>query len=195
MGKAERTKQFIVEKTAHLFNTKGFAGTSLNDITEATGLTKGSVYGNFANKDEVALAVFDYNYSCVLNIIKKEMDTRNTAIEKLLVYIDVYDNFLQNPFPIGGCPILNTAVESDDTHPALKLKAAKAILDWKNNIERIIKQGKIDKELRQDVSAENVALTIIASIEGSIMLTKLTGKLNYRDAVLESVKKLILSLI
>jgi TetR/AcrR family transcriptional regulator, transcriptional repressor for nem operon len=195
MGKAERTKQFIVEKTAHLFNTKGFAGTSLNDITEATGLTKGSVYGNFANKDEVALAVFDYNYSCVLNIIKKEMDTRNTAIEKLLVYIDVYDNFLQNPFPIGGCPILNTAVESDDTHPALKLKAAKAILDWKNNIEHIIKQGKIDKELRQDVSAENVALTIIASIEGSIMLTKLTGKLNYRDAVLESVKKLILSLI
>jgi TetR/AcrR family transcriptional regulator, transcriptional repressor for nem operon len=184
MGKAERTKQFIVEKTAHLFNTKGFAGTSLNDITEATGLTKG----------EVALAVFDYNYSCVLNIIKKEMDTRNTAIEKLLVYIDVYDNFLQNPFPIGGCPILNTAVESDDTHPALKLKAAKAILDWKNNIEHIIKQGKIDKELRQDVSAENVALTIIASIEGSIMLTKLTGKLNYRDAVLESVKKLILSL-
>ena len=61
MNKAEKTKSFIIEKTATLFNTKGFAGTSLNDITEATGLTKGSVYGNFKNKDEVALAVFEFN--------------------------------------------------------------------------------------------------------------------------------------
>ncbi|MDO9376148.1 MAG: TetR/AcrR family transcriptional regulator, partial [Ferruginibacter sp.] len=63
MTKAEKTRNFIVEQTAPIFNKKGYAGTSLTDLTEATGLTKGSIYGNFANKDEVALAAYDYNLS------------------------------------------------------------------------------------------------------------------------------------
>jgi len=50
--KAEQTRQLIVEKTAPIFNVKGYAGTSVSDMTKATGLTKGSVYGNFANKAE-----------------------------------------------------------------------------------------------------------------------------------------------
>ncbi len=60
MNKAERTRHFIIEKAAPIFNTKGYAGTSLSDMTEATGLTKGSIYGNFADKDEVALACFEH---------------------------------------------------------------------------------------------------------------------------------------
>jgi AcrR family transcriptional regulator len=80
MGKAERTKQFIIEKTATLFNTKGIAATSLQDMTEATGLTKGSIYGNFKNKDEVALEVFRYNFKKVTNLVAEEM-ARNQPLE------------------------------------------------------------------------------------------------------------------
>ena len=58
-SKSSRTKQFIIEKTAPVFNAKGYAGTSINDLMIATGLTKGNIYGNFENKDEVALAAFD----------------------------------------------------------------------------------------------------------------------------------------
>src|ERR1700755_3157815 len=108
MSKADRTRQFIIEKTAPLFNTKGYAGTSLTDMIEATGLTKGSIYGNFAGKDEVALAAFDNNTQKVTNIIGAEMDKQAPCRDRLLVYIDVYDNFLKYPFPVGGCPILNT---------------------------------------------------------------------------------------
>jgi TetR/AcrR family transcriptional repressor of nem operon len=61
MSKAEHTKAFIIEKVAPVFNKKGYAGTSLSDMTAATGLTKGSIYGNFENKDEVAVAVYEYN--------------------------------------------------------------------------------------------------------------------------------------
>src|ERR1700710_2995811 len=105
MSKAEKTKQFILEKTAPIFNVKGYSGTSLNDMTDATGLTKGSIYGNFNNKDEVALAAFDYNLQKVQNIINAEMDKHESMRDKLLVYIDVYDNFLKYPFLSGGCPI------------------------------------------------------------------------------------------
>ena len=112
MSKAERTRQLIVEATAPLFNTKGFAGTSISDMTEATGLTKGSIYGNFANKDEVALAAFDYNMQKVDGIIRQEVAKQTTVRDQLLAYIKVYDNFLKLPFPIGGCPILNTIIEA-----------------------------------------------------------------------------------
>jgi len=101
MKKAEKTKQFIIEKTAPLFNTKGYAGTSLNDMTDATGLTKGSIYGNFANKDEVALAAFDHNLKKIDDIVRQEMGKQGSIREKLLVYVDVYDNFLKFPFPAG----------------------------------------------------------------------------------------------
>src|SRR4051812_16713049 len=114
MSKAEKTKSFIIEKVAPIFNTKGYAGTSLSDMTEATGLTKGSIYGNFSDKDEVALAVFDFNLKKVNSIIQSEVAKRTTAKSQLLAYIDVYENFLTLPFPDGGCPILNTAIDADD---------------------------------------------------------------------------------
>jgi TetR/AcrR family transcriptional repressor of nem operon len=191
MNKAERTKQFIVEKTAPIFNRKGYAGTSLSDMTEATGLTKGSIYGNFANKDEVALAVFDYNLKKIDSIIKGEMSKQQSVIDQLLVYVNVYTNFQNFPFPEGGCPILNTATEADDTHQVLKRKAADAINLWKNKIISLVEKGLNNKEFNKPVNAEQFALTIIAMIEGAIMITNLTGKINYRKSIMQSVEKMI----
>ena len=188
MGKADQTKAFIIEKTAPLFNTKGYEGTSMSDIEAVTGLTKGSIYGNFANKDEVALAVFDYNLQQVDNITRSEMSKRQTNRDKLLVYVDVYDNFA-NCFPEGGCPILNTATEADDTHPALRKKANNAINNWKNKIMSLIDQGIKSKEFNSNTNAEETALSMIATIEGAIMLTKLTGKTSYRKIILQGVKE------
>ena len=194
-NKAEKTKQFIVEKTAPIFNMKGYAGTSLNDMIQATGLTKGSIYGNFVNKDDVALAAFDFNLKKVNEVISTEMASRKTFREKLLAYTKVYENFLEFPFPEGGCPVLYTAVDADDTHPMLKQKAADAIMHWKNAIAKLIQKGIGNNEFRPDVDPEQIALTIIATIEGAIMITKLTGKLNYRRAIMGSVEKLINDLV
>ncbi|KAA2245434.1 TetR/AcrR family transcriptional regulator [Chitinophaga agrisoli] len=191
MSKAEKTKAFIIEKTAPVFNRKGFAGTSLTDLTDATGLTKGSIYGNFANKDEVALAVFEHNRQKVEQIVKAEMSKYTTVREQLLVYVDVYKNFLKYPFPDGGCPILNTAIEADDTHPELKEKAAAAMLAWKNRIAVLIKKGIDQGEFTTQDDPEQTALTLIALLEGAVMITKLTGKINFRNAIMQSVENMI----
>ncbi len=57
--KGAQTKAHIVAAAAPLFNVRGFAGTSMNDILDATGLEKGGVYRHFASKDEIAVAAFD----------------------------------------------------------------------------------------------------------------------------------------
>jgi TetR/AcrR family transcriptional repressor of nem operon len=192
MPKAEATKAWIIEKAARVFNIKGFMGTSLTDIEEVTGLTKGSIYNNFANKDEVALAVFDHNLKTVNTLLEAEMSKYSSAKEQILVYTKVYGTqSLKNPFPVGGCPILNTAVESDDTHPELRKKAAAAVMDWKNKIVNLIEKGVRGKEFKSSINAEETALTIIATIEGGIMISKVTGKLNYLKVVMKSIEKTI----
>lgn len=192
MSKAEKTRQFIVEKTAPIFNKKGYAGTSISDMTEATGLTKGSIYGNFANKDEVALAAFDHNVKKVIAMIRAEMEKKKTVREKLLVYADVYNS--PYGFPDGGCPILNTAVESDDTHDALKKKVVDVILSWKDLIISLLRQGIENKEFKEIADPEQTALSIIATIEGGIMIARVTGRPHYRKQVLEHVEKMIRAL-
>jgi len=191
MSKAERTKQFIVEKTAPIFNVKGYAGTSVNDMMAATGLTKGSIYGNFRNKDDVALAAFDHNRKKVDQVVRREMEKESSAKGKLMVYAKVYGNFYKDAFPEGGCPILNTAIEADDTHAVLREKAADAITGWKDNIAVIIQKGVANNEFRAEVDPEQIAISIVALIEGGIMVAKVTGKLNYRTAIMKSVEKMI----
>src|SRR5688572_3708282 len=99
MNKAQRTRQLIVEKTAPVFNVKGYAGTSLSDMTEATGLTKGSVYGNFANKEEVALAAFDHNWRQAQDAVRAAMEKQRTSKAKLLALTGFYQH-LPDEFPV-----------------------------------------------------------------------------------------------
>lgn len=191
MGKAEKTKQFIIEKTAPVFNRKGFAGTSLSDITEATGLTKGSIYGNFENKDEVALAVFDYNFGLLNGLIKKKMDAQPHAADKLKVYLTLYAEFTKVPSLQAGCPVLNTSIEADDTHAGLKQKAAGAIDSWYKSIESVIHKGQERNEIAKDTNVTEFAGAFIALIEGGIMLTKVTGKMAGLNAAMKLAEKMI----
>ncbi len=191
MTKAEKTRQFIIEKTAPVFNRKGYAGTSLSDITEATGLTKGSIYGNFTCKDDVALAVFDHNFGLVSSIIKSKMADKPNAVDKLKTYLTFYSEFMDLPALHGGCPVLNTATEADDTHEGLKQKAANAIEQWGKSIEKIIKDGQDKGQIKKRRDAREFSGAFIALIEGGIMMTKVTGKMDGLKAAMKQAKKMI----
>ncbi len=196
LSKAERTKRFIIEKTAPIFNAQGYVGTSLADLTQATGLTKGSIYGNFQNKDEVALAAFDYNFGRVNEYIKNKMLAVENAIDRLMVYPEVYGNFLRIPFLKPGCPILNTSTEADDTHPALREKAIEALSYWKRSIENQVKRGIERKEIKKDTDPTRIAVLIMSLIEGSIMQAKVTGRstelhiaMNFLSEIIMGIKE------
>ena len=191
MGKAEKTRELIIQKTAPIFNKKGYAGTSLSDMTEATGLTKGSIYGNFADKDEVALAAFAYNTSIVSATVRAEMAKKASYREKLMVYVDVYGSIAQTPLLEGGCPVLNTITESDDTHPQLKARAAEALMGWKDRLTALIGEGIKAGEFKADTNAEETAVTMISLLEGIVIFAKATGKPIYRKHIMNSLTKLI----
>jgi TetR/AcrR family transcriptional regulator, transcriptional repressor for nem operon len=191
MGKAERTREYIIEKTAPVFNRKGYAGTSMSDLTECTGLTKGAIYGNFENKDEVALAAFDHNVGKMISQVKSLQGSQQSALDKLRAFIAVYRNSPSDPFLSIGCPIGNTGLEVDDTHPALKQKVGEAVAKWHRSISAIIHQGIRSGEIKEDTDVAAFASLMIAIIEGGITVTKISGDNSYLNQSLDHLENLI----
>lgn len=191
VSKSDRTRQFIIETASPIFNTKGYAGTSMSDLTEATGLTKGSIYGNFSNKEEVALAVFDYNHDKIVQLIQKKVLHAHSYYDKIMSYILSYEHYSRGGFPIGGCPILNTAIEADDTNSLLKDRAAKAVTKWKKNIQDLYSGGISTGEFQPVFEPAQFALSLIALIEGGMMIAKVTSNQSNFDKILKSAQYLL----
>ena len=189
MSKAENTKQFIIEKSAPIFNKKGYAGASLNDIIDATGLTKGSIYGNFENKDEVAIAVYQYNVKGFQKRIGEYINAKKTATEKITAIAEYYRDNWKKVFERGGCPVLNASIEADDNLPFLKTPIQNSIKKWAESIASIIEQGKESQEFKKSIEAMEYAYTFITLIEGGIMLAKIT---NNQQHLFNAVDRIVL---
>lgn len=192
MGKAAQTRQLIIEKSAPVFNTKGYAGTSLNDLIEATGLTKGALYGNFEDKDAIALAALEYNLAKVIQGFARMMEGRTHALDRMRAFTDYYRKLGQkNIVLLSGCPIVNTAPEVDDTHPELREKVNEAIQTWRHTIIRILVKGMGRGEVRDDLNPSQFASQFIALIEGSVLLAKSMGDLRFFNDAIELADKMI----
>ncbi|OCA69549.1 TetR family transcriptional regulator [Chryseobacterium artocarpi] len=192
MSKAEKTKQFIIEKTATLFNTKGYGATSLSDITQATGLTKGSIYGNFENKDQVAIEVYKYNAGLVSRVMNESLGEQySTSTEKLNAFVAFYRKNWRSVFSNGGCPLMNAATEADDSFPILKKCVQQSFTLWTERISLVIKQGQQTGELNKSVNAEEYASLFIMLIEGGILLSKTMDDEKFLNQALDKIKNII----
>lgn len=92
ISKSEKTAKYIIEKVAPLFNQKGYAATSMSDLTTATGLTKGAIYGNFQNKEELAIKSFNFSVNQVLKSISSHQNKNKSSLQKLYLITDFYKN-------------------------------------------------------------------------------------------------------
>jgi TetR/AcrR family transcriptional repressor of nem operon len=192
MSKAERTRQFIIEQTAPVFNKLGYAGTSLTDLTAATGLTKGAIYGNFENKEEVALAAFDHNLSLIREGIRTGTSSSAPVREQLLALPRFYRRVYPSLRLAGGCPILNAAVEADDAPPAaLRQRVQESLARWSLHITRLIEQGQQTGEIRPAADPGHYATLFIALVEGGILLAKATNNPAALETSLGHIEQLI----
>jgi TetR/AcrR family transcriptional repressor of nem operon len=173
LTKGGRTREHIIASAAPIFNVKGFAGSSIADILEASGLEKGGLYRHFASKDELAVASFDYAVR-VLEARRLAAEAKTTtALGRLRAYVDTVAASIAKPPLPGGCPILNTAIEADDTHPKLRQHAARAMRDWQARIAAAVEDAVAGGELRPDVDPVATASILTSALEGAIMVTAL----------------------
>jgi TetR/AcrR family transcriptional repressor of nem operon len=188
MTKAERTRHFIVEKAAPIINKKGMAGTSINDIVEATCLTKGSVYGNFESKDEICLEAFDYLAKRVASDMSQAMSRATTNREKMEAVFTYYLNNVMAENNLG-CPLLNFGTEADDTNPAVKVKVNKAILHTQSTFAKIIRAGVEAGEFKKTIDADAFAIKAFAMIEGGMWIARLQGSPKQMQLIIDALRQ------
>lgn len=175
MSKGEETRERVVAQAAALFNTRGYTGTAISDIMEATGLEKGGIYRHFAGKEQLALAAFDYAAEQVRRRFAEGLAGQAHAADILVAFLTVFRGYAQRPPLQGGCPVLNTAVESDDTNPLLRERARAVVEEWRTMIQATVQAGIARAEIRPEVDGARLALLLIATMEGAVMLTQLLG--------------------
>ncbi len=191
MTKAERTRQYIVEKTAPLFNSKGFDGTSLNDLTEVTGLTKGALYGNFADKEEIGREAFRYAIRKVKAMVREEVGRSGTFKGRLTALLEFYARYVNKPPIRGGCPLLNTAIEADDHRLSMRRMVGRELVATVDFIADLITQGVAAGEFRRDVDAKNLAYTFFCCVEGAIMFSRVERSQAAMDIVVKHCKEIL----
>jgi len=173
MSKGEQTRQRIVAEAAAIFNQRGYAGCSMQDILDATGLEKGGLYRHFESKEELAAEAFRYALARAVKLRTESLEQMEGALEKLLY---VVRRFAQGGSGLpGGCPLMNTAIDADDGNPVLRQLVQEGIQDWKARICAMIEEGVRRGELDRKVEPRRVANTMIGLLEGALMISRLEG--------------------
>jgi TetR/AcrR family transcriptional repressor of nem operon len=173
MNKGDATRQRIVAAAAPLFNQRGFAGCSMQDVMEATGLEKGGLYRHFGSKEELAAEAFRYSLAQSVKMRTDDLEEIDGAIAKLRY---VVDRFVATPSAIkGGCPLLNTAIDADDGNKALRKLVRDGFRNWKSRLAVLVDAGKQNGEIRAEVDTRQVANTFVALLEGGLMISRIEG--------------------
>ncbi len=191
MTKSERTRQFIIEKTAPLFNTKGYDGTSMSDLMNATGLTKGSLYGNFEDKEDISVEAFRYSMRKVREMVQQEMDGILTYKKQLAALCDFYARYVFDPPVPGGCPLLNTAIEADDHRISMRKVVTKEIMATVDFISNLLRQGVEAGEFKKGIKTNEIAYTFFCSIEGAIMFSRVERSREPIDIIVKHCKSIL----
>ena len=166
---AAKTKQEIIEKSAPIFNVHGYAGTKMQMLVDATGYQMGGIYRHFETKMDLAKAAFQYSYEVQIKS-NLTVDSQLNPKEKLLTIIENYKKMVIKPKIAGGCPILNTATEVDDTNEGFRQLTKSYVTEVLNLMELIFEEGKATGIFRSSLNSKKEAQYLFATFEGAILI-------------------------
>lgn len=170
-----KSKQEIIVAAAALFNKHGYAGTKMQMILDASGYQMGGVYRHFGNKKELALAALRYNYA-LLKQHNLQIDPKLSPKEQLLTILENYKKMIFKPIIKGGCPILNSATEADDTDEEIRALAKELMDDAIETIRQILAAGIVQGDFKAHLNPQKEAYYLFATFEGAVMIGSLARK-------------------
>lgn len=182
--KAERTTKFITSTIAPIFNRKGYAATSLSDITNATGLTKGAVYGNFDNKETLYLQCFDHLASKIINSLENRVEQAEDPFDGLVQFAYFYKGYYEFTSTFGGCPIVNFGTDSKHLNAQMSEKVQEVMHRIERIMASLIESGKEQGVIRKNIKGDIYAKRFYSLIQGAVFMSNTTTDPSYlQDAM------------
>lgn len=189
--KAALTTQFIIETAAPIFNKYGYAATSMSTLTKVTGLTKGAIYGNFKNKEDLAIQAFNYNIKRLLGAIRNETDKYKSSIDKLKAINHFYRNYYAFSKKFGGCPVLNVGVDSNNQNTLLLKHVRTVIEKIHGHLADVIQYGINRNEIKEEIDPNEWAVRLDSMIQGAIFMTYTMDSDCYLQDTMSQIEEII----
>lgn len=178
MGRVSDAKVRILQAATDLIHDRGYAAVSVSDICAAAGLKKGSFYHFFPSKLELVLETIDRFAAGQRQAVASMMASPGSARDKLRSMFEGASNGMKacaaKNGSIRGCPIGNLALEMAHREPAIAEKLRQVFTQWRAGVESVLQAGIASGEFELD-DPRAVAESLIAFVEGSILLAKATG--------------------
>lgn len=182
---ARKAKHRILKNTAKLLTQKGYSGTSLEEISSKSKLTKGGFYYYFSSKDEVILEALDFFWSEALSeLMQFPGSASEDPFERLTSSIKFFEDWISRPGHNNSCLIAGIAQEVGSTNKVIGISCRLKFKEWIDFTANLVSECKKKYPRAQSVQETDLAEFIVASIEGAITLSKCTNdKASYKRAV------------
>lgn len=189
--KAERTSQYIIETVAPIFNKHGYIGTSLSHLTDATGLTKGAIYGNFENKESLALHAYEHLRTILLGKIDELLNVEGDSKARIFNLVNFYRSYDEFVEPLGGCPLVNIGIDSQHNNAKLAAASKETIKEIEGKIAFVLENGVNFGEIKLPVAPLQFAKQLFTFIQGAIAMASITRDRKYLLNTIAYLEQLI----
>jgi AcrR family transcriptional regulator len=191
--RGRETRQRIIAAAAALMFEHGVAETTLEDIRAAAGVSGSQVYHYFADKQALVRAVIDYQTDAVLDSQEDHLAALDTT-SGLRAWRDFIVEHQRQLQCRGGCPIGSLGAEVAETDTVARVAAAGGFRRWEERIRDGLRTMQSRGDLPQSVDADDLALALLAALQGGLLLTQIrrhTKPLEVAlDAMLERIETL-----
>jgi TetR/AcrR family transcriptional regulator, transcriptional repressor for nem operon len=152
---------------------RGYNATSIDDLTAATGLGKGSLYGAFGDKHGLfMLALDDYITSAMEDLRAQLRDRSYSAYDRLARHIRAQAKAIAADSGRGGCMMAKSAAELGATDDAVERAVERAYADWRAELVECIKEAQRDGAIDRKQNAQVLATTLLSFMRGQEALHK-----------------------
>jgi len=181
----------ILDAAARVIQERGFSHTSVEDLIEATGLSgKSHFYHYFPSKEALGMAVIDRQFERFtargLAILSEPMIE---PIDRLSLFIDTLVALQHDRDGGTGSPFGNLAGEMADSHEGFRQRLDEVFARWTGQLDALLREA--GGLLREGVDTVRLARFIVASLEGGMLMTRVTRDVGVMEGIGEDLKRFI----
>src|SRR5437899_3648762 len=170
------TREAILTAALRLMHVHGYHATSLDDVLRESGVGKGNFYYHFRSKEELGFAILD---QIVTGFVERTLepcfaDPADAPLSQIRCFLDRVVQAQRDRQCRGGCAMGNLASELSDVHEGFRKRLASVFTTWHARLAEALAEAKRRGQVSADCDSDAAARFLVASLEGAILLTKLS---------------------
>ncbi len=186
-----QTREALLEAAAELMHLKGYQATSLDDVLRESGVGKGNFYYHFKSKEDLGYAILDQAIASFLGKTLEPCfsDGSLPRLAQIRCFLGRVLAAQRQRNCVGGCALGNLASELSDVHEGFRARLSGVFSAWRARLEQALAEAQADGSVGAGCRPEAVAQFIVASLEGAILMTKLTKDIAVMERCVEELER------